>query len=441
MPSAASSPTSSMPSGSIHATGSRRCSPASASPMSASTPCSPPIRPRNQDLGMMAHRMFLTCRGAAQGGAGRRSEFASPTSPCSSAIRACPTRSSASGQFNPEDFETVQRLKSALAEIPGYRFAYLDNHASLLSDLRGSRAALRPQPLRRGLQQRRLHGAARPGAAGDARHPLQRRRARSASGCATTRPWSRAIAAALDMPVPLETYFNSDDQAATIPSVFPALVKPNYGDSQIGITSEAVVHTSEQALDYLGQLREQTAGPADPDPGVPDRPRIQRRHHRQSRGRASTCCRRSRSIIPACDGEPAAAPLLRIEVDPGFALLDPDRLPRGAARRGHPAQAGRLLQHPVRAAGLPRLRPLRFPHRRRGRDQAPGGQSQPGLVLGRQAQHDGDLRGAALLRAAEAHPRGGAGARGSAAAATRARGAHTAGRQPAIGDNFGKNFA
>ena len=42
-----------------------------------------------------------------------------------------------------------------------------------------------------------------------------------------------------------------------------------------------------------------------------------------------------------------------------------------------------------RAAGLPRLRPLRLPRRRAGRDQAAGSQPQPRLVLGRQAQLHG----------------------------------------------------
>jgi hypothetical protein len=53
-----------------------------------------------------------------------------------------------------------------------------------------------------------------------------------------------AAAEAVDVPVPAETYCNSDDLAATIPSsVFPALIKPNFGDSSIGITRDAVVHT------------------------------------------------------------------------------------------------------------------------------------------------------------------------------------------------------
>ena len=71
----------------------------------------------------------------------------------------------------------------------------------------------------------------------------------------------RAAAEAVDVPVPAETYCNSDDLAATIPSgVFPALIKPNFGDSSIGITKEAVVNTWEEASAYLGNLREQLPG-------------------------------------------------------------------------------------------------------------------------------------------------------------------------------------
>jgi D-alanine-D-alanine ligase len=70
----------------------------------------------------------------------------------------------------------------------------------------------------------------------------------------------RGVAQAIDVPVPAETYFNSDDLAATIPSVFPALIKPNFGDSSVGITRDAVVHSWEEAITRLGRLREQMPG-------------------------------------------------------------------------------------------------------------------------------------------------------------------------------------
>jgi len=70
----------------------------------------------------------------------------------------------------------------------------------------------------------------------------------------------RAIARSLDVPTPLETYFDPDDQSAPLPSVFPALVKPNYGDSSLGITQDAVVHTPEQLIEYLRKLRDELPG-------------------------------------------------------------------------------------------------------------------------------------------------------------------------------------
>jgi len=59
----------------------------------------------------------------------------------------------------------------------------------------------------------------------------------------------------LDVPVPLETYVRPGDQGATLPSVFPALLKPNYGDSSQGITKDAVVTNERALLDYLERLR------------------------------------------------------------------------------------------------------------------------------------------------------------------------------------------
>jgi D-alanine-D-alanine ligase len=69
-----------------------------------------------------------------------------------------------------------------------------------------------------------------------------------------------AIAASLDIPVPLETYFNPDDQSATLPSVFPALVKPNFGDNSLGITAQSLVESPEELIAYLNRLRETLPG-------------------------------------------------------------------------------------------------------------------------------------------------------------------------------------
>jgi D-alanine-D-alanine ligase len=46
-----------------------------------------------------------------------------------------PDPSKIDGCFSPSDFEAIHRLKTALQELAGYRFTYLDNHTTMLTDL------------------------------------------------------------------------------------------------------------------------------------------------------------------------------------------------------------------------------------------------------------------------------------------------------------------
>jgi D-alanine-D-alanine ligase len=46
-----------------------------------------------------------------------------------------PDTSKINNRFGPTDFEAIRRLKAASQELADYRFNYLDNHATLLSDL------------------------------------------------------------------------------------------------------------------------------------------------------------------------------------------------------------------------------------------------------------------------------------------------------------------
>jgi D-alanine-D-alanine ligase len=69
-----------------------------------------------------------------------------------------------------------------------------------------------------------------------------------------------AIARSLEISVPDETVCDVGDRGATLPSVFPALVKPVYGDSSIGITRDSVVGDAVQLVERLGVLRAQFPG-------------------------------------------------------------------------------------------------------------------------------------------------------------------------------------
>ena len=55
--------------------------------------------------------------------------------------------------------------------------------------------------------------------------------------------------------MPLESYLGPEDFAATIPATFPAIVKPNFGDSSMGITKDAVVTNTMELLNYIEWIR------------------------------------------------------------------------------------------------------------------------------------------------------------------------------------------
>ncbi|MFP5468628.1 MAG: D-alanine--D-alanine ligase, partial [Alphaproteobacteria bacterium] len=158
------------------------------------------------------------------------------------------------GAFNAEDFETIARLKTALLEVPGYKFSYIDNHSTLWNALREQRPKFVLNLCDEGFNNDALMELHVPAVLEMLNIPYSGS-GPAALGLCYNKSQVRAIAASCDVPVPLETYFDADDQAATIPSIFPALIKPCMGDSSIGITRDAVVHNPSEAVSYLGELR------------------------------------------------------------------------------------------------------------------------------------------------------------------------------------------
>ena len=98
-----------------------------------------PDSQRNQDLGMVAHRLFLTCEAPRRmRRLPRRAALFSDVTVVLGDPR-LPDPVKRDGHWNEEDVETIERLKAALQELPDYRFRFLDNHASLYPELRTNR--------------------------------------------------------------------------------------------------------------------------------------------------------------------------------------------------------------------------------------------------------------------------------------------------------------
>ena len=208
---------------------------------------------RDQDLGMMARRLLLTA-GAPQATRKVKGKVQLIDVTVLMGDPRLPDQVKRGGTFNPEDLDTVRRLKDALSELPNYKFHYLDNHSTLERDLGALRTDLVLNFCDEGWNNDPFKELHVPALLDVLSIPYTGASAGGLAAC-YDKGLVRAVAASLDVPVPLETYVRPGDQGATLPSVFPALLKPNYGDSSVGITKDAVVYNQSSLLDYLEKLR------------------------------------------------------------------------------------------------------------------------------------------------------------------------------------------
>ncbi len=213
---------------------------------------------RGQDLGMMAHRLFITCDAPEK-------EIAAKPIPKPQAITVLmgdpklPDTVKRNGQFNQEDMNTIHKLKDALATLPQFKTVYLDDHRTLMKQLISNPPDFVFNLCDEGFKNRATQELHVPALLEMLEIPYTG----AAPGCLSLcydKSKVHAIAASMEIPVPLETYFHPGDQAANIPAIFPALLKPARGDSSIGITQGAVVHDAQELVAYLSHLQTEFPG-------------------------------------------------------------------------------------------------------------------------------------------------------------------------------------
>ncbi len=214
---------------------------------------------RNQDLGMMQQRMFVTAKSTR-----------SPIKPKSAqpvlsdvvvllGDPHLPDRCKRNGEFNQEDIETVDRLKEALDETAGYQFRYLDNHASMWTELRKNPPQFVLNFCDEGFDNDAFKELHVPAILETSDVPYSGA-GPACLGLCYNKSHVRSIAEAMGVPVPLESFVDSDDQSATIPSILPALIKPVCGDSSVGITASSVVSSAAELIARLEAMRDEFPG-------------------------------------------------------------------------------------------------------------------------------------------------------------------------------------
>ncbi len=218
------------------------------------------VSKRNQDLGMMAQRIILTARSnksaatrvedekrvrrvAVVMGDHRRSDSVKPNQ-----------------TFDHDDFHTIDELKKALAGLPGFDFTYLDNHDELINGLRekAGNVDFVFNLCDEGFNNeatKELHVPAL----------LEMLGIRYSGGnpqCLAycyDKSLIRGLAAEMDIPVPMAFSVAPEEVAfISMPIDFPVIVKPNFGDSSVGITVDSVCYDVRQLEYAIARAREAT---------------------------------------------------------------------------------------------------------------------------------------------------------------------------------------
>ncbi|MFH0765207.1 MAG: methyltransferase domain-containing protein, partial [Calditrichota bacterium] len=203
---------------------------------------------RGQDLGMMAHRLLMTALAPRR--VIMRRKPAAPAFPDVTVLLGDPTlpdQVKLGGKFNDEDIDTIDRLKSALAELGEFKFTYGVNHQNLIRELIANPPAFVLNFCDEGYQNNAFMELHVPAILEMLNIPFSGA-GPTCLGLCYNKSLIRFIAESLDVPTPMESFLDPDDTSATLASTFPALVKPNFGDSSVGITMQAVVNDPTELL-------------------------------------------------------------------------------------------------------------------------------------------------------------------------------------------------
>jgi D-alanine-D-alanine ligase len=212
---------------------------------------------RNQDLGMMARRLLLSSS------INKHSAFnAAPQTKLRriGVVMGDPSlmdEIKPDAVFDEDDYHTIEALKQALAQCDGYSFSYFNNHQSLISDLEKNRDEIDY-----------VLNLCDEGFYNQPRWELHVPAILETLGLAYTgggpqclaycydKSLVRGVAKELGIRVPAALIMTPADSIVDLPFPFPAIIKPNFGDSSFGITQESVVSTPADLLRALASVRE-----------------------------------------------------------------------------------------------------------------------------------------------------------------------------------------
>ncbi|MDF1755495.1 MAG: methyltransferase domain-containing protein [Verrucomicrobiales bacterium] len=216
------------------------------------------VSQRNQDLGMMAQRILYI---------GTPDKEWALQDKTSEAVRKVavvlgdPRRTDTvkpNGSFDEDDFAVLNKLREAIDELEGYQFTYYDNHDTLIADLAEINA-----------NSDLVFNLCDEGFDNRARYELHVPALFEIMGVEYTGGTPQCLAFCFDkslvrgiakeMEIPVPEAFVIEPDATTFHELtiaFPVMVKPNFGDSSVGITQNSVCRDILELEKAISEIRE-----------------------------------------------------------------------------------------------------------------------------------------------------------------------------------------
>ncbi|MFH1563285.1 MAG: methyltransferase domain-containing protein [Nitrospirota bacterium] len=212
---------------------------------------------RNQDLGMMERRIIVTSVVRKEWTPIRKKKEELKNVVVILGDPSKPDPLKPFCVFDDDDFYTIDKLKSALRELTGYQFTYLNNHDTLFYDL----IKLKPK-------MDMILNLCDEGYNNDPRKELHLPSLLEMFDIPYTgsnpqclafcydKSLVRGVAKEIGVPVPDAFFIKPEDNIFELPIGFPVIVKPNFGDSSFGITQRSVTNNIEDLVNAISEIRE-----------------------------------------------------------------------------------------------------------------------------------------------------------------------------------------
>jgi D-alanine-D-alanine ligase len=211
---------------------------------------------RKQDLGMMEKRILVTAAVRKEWTPRKKSKelknvavvLGDPSKP--DPLK--PLR-----VFDQDDFFTIDQMKDALRQLPGYRYSYLNNHDTLLRDLTNlvGKTDLVLNLCDEGLDNNPRKELHVPSILDALSIPYTGGGPQCLAFC-YDKSLVRGIAKEMGVPVAEAFFIRPEDSTFELPFEFPVIVKPNFGDSSFGITQRSVAYDIEQLVNAISEIRD-----------------------------------------------------------------------------------------------------------------------------------------------------------------------------------------